>query len=79
MHSAANECNDILKEPEEDKEMNKIAQEELEEVQDQIEEFSEEIIEEILPKNDADERNCTIEVMQAAGGSESSLFSEEIF
>ena len=41
--------------------------------------MSEEIIEAILPKNDADQRSCTVEVMQAAGGSESSLFAEDLF
>lgn len=37
------------------------------------------IVEIILPQSDADQRNCTIEVMQAAGGSESSLFAEDLF
>ena len=44
-----------------------------------IEELAEEIVEIILPKSDADQRNCTVEVLQAAGGSESSLFAEELF
>ena len=59
--------------------MKDIAEEELEQVLEQIEEFTEEIIEEIIPKNDADQRDCTLEVMQAAGGSESSLFAGDIF
>ena len=41
--------------------------------------ISDEIIEQILPITKADQQNaCTIEIMQAAGGSESSLFAEEI-
>jgi peptide chain release factor 1 len=32
-----------------------------------------------LPTSDADQRNCTIEVLQSVGGSESSLFAEDIF
>ena len=79
MHIQANECYGIINEPGEDQEMKEIAKEEYEEVQEQMEEFLEEIVEEILPKSDADQRNCTIEVMQAAGGSESSLFAGEIF
>ena len=41
--------------------------------------MSEDIIDVILPKSDADQRNCTIEIMQAAGGSESSLFAEDLY
>ena len=59
--------------------MKQIAREELEMVNDEIDEFTEEIVEEIIPKNDADGRNCTLEVMQAAGGSESSLFAGDLF
>ena len=36
-------------------------------------------MEAIVPVSEADGRNATLEVMQAAGGSESSLFAEEIF
>ena len=44
-----------------------------------IEELQEEIVDLILPVSESDERNsCTLEIMQAAGGSESSLFAEEI-
>jgi peptide chain release factor 1 len=42
-------------------------------------ELQEEIVEEILPKRPVDARNCTIEIRQAAGGSESSLFAEDIW
>ena len=63
MHERASECHGIINEPDDDKEMKDIAKEELEEVTEQIEEFSDDIIEEILPKSEADSRNCTIEVM----------------
>ena len=32
-----------------------------------------------MPTSSADKRNCTVEVLSAAGGSESSLFCEELF
>ena len=32
----------------------------------------------IIPKVDADSRDCTLEVQSAAGGSESSLFAEDL-
>lgn len=44
-----------------------------------IEEFQDEIVDQILPAKESDMRNaCILEVMQAAGGSESSLFAEDI-
>ena len=45
----------------------------------EIEELQEEIVEILLPKSKADmESRCTLEIMQASGGSESSLFAENI-
>lgn len=45
----------------------------------ELDELQEEIVDHILPISTADARNgCTLEIMQAAGGSESSLFAEEI-
>ena len=44
-----------------------------------LEELQEEIVDHILPTTKADRQNsCTLEIMQAAGGSESSLFAENI-
>lgn len=66
------EMKDLLKE-----ELNKIlgSEEEL----GFIEEIQEEIVSAILPVSEADKQNsCTLEIMQAAGGSESSLFAEDI-
>lgn len=72
------ECHEIIT-GEKDAELMEIAKQEAEDIMESIEEQSEEIIEAILPKSEADGRNCTIEVMSAAGGSESSLFCEELF
>ena len=36
------------------------------------------IEEELIPKKDVDTKNVTVEVRQAAGGSESSLFAEDL-
>lgn len=44
-----------------------------------IEEMEDEIVDKILPVREGDKKNsCILEVSQAAGGSESSLFAEEI-
>jgi len=40
--------------------------------------LQEEIIDVLIPKNPADEANCTLEIKHAMGGSESSLFAEDI-
>ena len=68
-----------------DTEMKQLAEEDLirligtsEEYGD-LEEIQQEIANFILPESRADEMNsCTMEIMQAAGGSESSLFAEVI-
>ena len=44
----------------------------------EIDEMQDEIVDLILPKIESDKNSCTLEIMQAAGGSESSLFAEEI-
>ena len=73
------EYTDLRNDVTEDQDIRDMALQELKIFQEQVEEFAEEIVDVILPKSDADQRNCTIEVMQAAGGSESSLFAEDLF
>lgn len=43
-----------------------------------MEELQLEIEDEAIPKKEIDGRNCTLEVRQAAGGSESSLFAADL-
>ena len=45
---------------------------------DNLFDLQEEIIEELIPKRSVDSRNCQIEIRQAAGGSEASLFAEDL-
>ena len=54
---------DIIQEPDEDKELKEIAQDEIHSLEEQIEEMTEDIIDVILPKSDADQRDCQIEVL----------------
>ena len=79
LFNQADENMAIVNDAEEEKEIQEIATEELESIKEQVDDLAEDIIDVILPKSDADQRNCTIEVLQAAGGSESSLFAEDIF
>lgn len=69
---------DIVQDPNEDKEMKKLAEEDLANLQERLEELQHEIEEEIIPKKQFDSKNVTLEIRQAAGGSESSLFAEDL-
>ena len=55
-----------------------MAQDDIERGKENLNELQEEIIEELIPKRDVDSKNCSIEIRQAAGGSESSLFAEDL-
>ena len=61
-----------------DADLKEIAEEEADGLRETIDEVQEEIIEEILPKSDADTRDCTLEVLQATGGGESTLFANDL-
>ena len=58
--------------------MAQLAKLEIEEINEAIKEHCDEIVEIIIPKLDADERDVTMEVQSAAGGSESSLFAQDL-
>lgn len=89
-HDCINEIlstEDLLKESMDDKdqELQQMLEEELlslrgtDEEYGTLEELQDQIVEIILPRSEQDENNkCTMEIMQAAGGSESSLFAEDI-
>ena len=78
------ETDDMLQESKDDPEMISMLKEDLvrirgdEDNYGEIDEMQDEIVDVILPKIESDKNSCTLEIMQAAGGSESSLFAEEI-
>ena len=45
---------------------------------EQLDDLQVEIEDEVVPKRDIDTRDCILEVRQAAGGSESSLFAADL-
>jgi peptide chain release factor 1 len=55
-----------------------MAEAEKEDLLESLESSTEDIIDEIIPKVDADSRDCKMEIQSAAGGSESSLFAEDL-
>lgn len=62
-----------------DKEMVKLAEQELETVIPALEEINEALDQELIPKDPRDERNVIIEIRAAAGGDESSIFAGELY
>ena len=55
-----------------------MAEDDLETLVEQMDDLQLEIEDEAVPKRDIDGRNITLEVRQAAGGSESSLFAADL-
>lgn len=79
------ETQELLLESKDDPDMKKMLEDDLlrllgdNEEYGEIEHLQEEIVEVILPNSEAENLgSCTLEIMQAAGGSESSLFAEDI-
>lgn len=68
----------VLDDKEEEQELKEIAAEEIERLKEEIEELNEDVVEALIPESEMDERDCTLEVRSAMGGSESTLFSEEL-
>jgi peptide chain release factor 1 len=69
---------ELLSESKDDKEMKKMAEDDLETLSEQFNDLQYEIEDEAVPKRDIDGRNVTLEIRQAAGGSESSLFAADL-
>lgn len=61
-----------------DEELKAIAEEERTQLINQISGLEQEMLEILLPENKADQANCTLEIKHAMGGSESSLFAEDL-
>ncbi|XP_042401659.1 peptide chain release factor 1, mitochondrial-like isoform X3 [Zingiber officinale] len=63
----------------EDKDMSNMAAEELEQALVEERRFQHLLLKSLLPKDDADERDCILEVRAGTGGEEASLFAMDIF
>lgn len=63
----------------EEKDMCDMASEELSEAVGQEKRLMHSLLKSLLPKDDADERNCILEVRAGTGGEEASLFAMDIF
>ena len=76
--SETEQCLELLSESKDDKEMKKMAEDDLQALTEQFDDLQFEIEDEAVPKRDIDGRNVTLEIRQAAGGSESSLFAADL-
>ena len=73
------ECNEILAPgSEEEDDIKEIAAADKETLLEQLEEGQTDIQDYLIPVNPMDANNVTLEIRQAAGGSESSLFAEDL-
>lgn len=69
----------VISECRDDKEMQKMAFEELSQATEGEKRLQHLLLKSLLPKDDADERNCILEVRAGTGGEEASLFAMDIF
>ncbi|KAH6826596.1 Peptide chain release factor 1 [Perilla frutescens var. hirtella] len=69
----------LIDEAQEDKDMRELAAEELGQASQEEEHLRYVLLKSLLPKDDADERDCILEVRAGTGGEEASLFAMEIF
>ncbi|CAN6462859.1 unnamed protein product [Victoria cruziana] len=63
----------------EDKDMQEMARKELDEANESVKELQSLLLKSLLPKDDADERDCILEVRAGTGGEEASLFAMDLF
>ncbi|KAL7082108.1 hypothetical protein ACP275_14G080100 [Erythranthe tilingii] len=69
----------LLTESQDDKDMHQMASEELGQASDEEKRIRHSLLKSLLPKDDADERDCILEVRAGTGGEEASLFAMDIF
>ena len=69
----------LLADPEADREMRELAEEERQSLQARLPELEQKLKILLLPKDEADDRNAILEVRAGTGGDEAALFAEELF
>ncbi|CAA0807705.1 Peptide chain release factor 1 [Striga hermonthica] len=69
----------VISEAQDDKEMHEMASEELGQAFEEEKRLRYLLLKSLLPKDDADERDCILEVRAGTGGEEASLFAMDVF
>ncbi len=70
---------EILSDPDMDKEMKELAEEEIKESKEKIESLSQELKVLLLPKDPNDDKSVIVEIRGGAGGDEAALFAGDLF
>lgn len=73
------ELESIIADPENDKEIKDIAEEELYEIRKELPKLEYKVKISLLPKDEADEKNAILEVRAGTGGEEAALFAAQLF
>ncbi|MBQ3118286.1 MAG: peptide chain release factor 1 [Clostridia bacterium] len=73
------EGEEIIADPDMDKEMKELAEEEIKDAKDRIEELSKELKILLLPKDPNDDKSVIVEIRGGAGGDEAALFAGDLF
>ncbi len=73
------EGEEIIADPDMDKEMKELAEEEIKDAKSRIEELSKELKILLLPKDPNDDKNVIVEIRGGAGGDEAALFAGDLF
>ncbi len=73
------EALELLAEPDLDKELKELADEELKQAKEDIEAFAEELKILLLPKDPNDDKNVIVEIRGGAGGEEAALFAGSLY
>ncbi len=76
---AIREGEEILLDPDMDKEMKELAEEEIKESKEKIEKLSNELRILLLPKDPNDDKSVIVEIRGGAGGEEAALFAGDLF
>ncbi len=77
--NAEKEALELLSEPDLDKELKELADEELKQAKENIEVFAEELKILLLPKDPNDDKNVIVEIRGGAGGEEAALFAGSLY
>ncbi|KAL0437795.1 UNVERIFIED_CONTAM: Peptide chain release factor 1, partial [Sesamum radiatum] len=78
-HSEIDGLKLLIAETQDDKDMYQMASEELGQASEEEKRLRYLLLKSLLPKDDADERDCILEVRAGSGGEEASLFAMDIF
>ncbi|KAJ4807523.1 Peptide chain release factor 1 [Rhynchospora pubera] len=74
-----NELQSMASNPQEDNDLRDMATDELNQALKQLNSLQHKLFKSLLPRDDADERGCILEVRAGTGGEEASLFAMDIF